>query len=76
MRGAMTICEPIVDDMADDDIFSRCLGREENFRNFERYFMRQINDKGYEWVLQKYLANDGELAEDMRYRIYMGSGPC
>ncbi|KAL9081761.1 MAG: hypothetical protein Q9159_007052 [Coniocarpon cinnabarinum] len=72
MRGAMTICQPIVQDLADDDIFMKCAGREENFRNFERYFIGAITEKGYAWVLQKYLAGDGKLAQDMRYRIYMG----
>ncbi|KAL9050446.1 MAG: hypothetical protein Q9162_006627 [Coniocarpon cinnabarinum] len=72
MRGAMTICQPIVQDLAADDIFMKCAGREENFRNFERYFIGAITEKGYECVLQKYLAGDGKLAQDMRYRIYMG----
>ena len=72
MRGAMIIVEPVVQDLVDDEIFTRCLGREENFRNFEQFFLRQITENGYQAVLQKYLVGESELANDMRYRIYMG----
>lgn len=72
MRGAMTICEPLVLDLADDELFKKCLGREENYRNFEIFFLNEINEKGFEAVLQKYLVDGSELANDMMYRIYMG----
>jgi len=72
MRDAMIVVEPLVQDLEDDVIFRKCLGREENFRNFEKYFLNQIATKGYQAVLQKYLAGDGDIAKDMRYRIYMG----
>lgn len=72
MRDAMIVVEPLVLDLEDDVIFKKCLGREENFRNFEKYFLNQIVQKGYQPVLQKYLVGDGDIAKDMRYRIYMG----
>ncbi|KAH6617171.1 hypothetical protein F5144DRAFT_623948 [Chaetomium tenue] len=49
-----------------------CLGREENFRNFEKFFLGQINRHGYQAVLQKYLVGGGQIANDMMFRIYMG----
>lgn len=72
MRDAMIVVEPLVQDLADDVVFKKCLGREENFRNFEKYFIGQIQEKGYEAVLQKYLVDGGDIANDMHYRIYMG----
>jgi hypothetical protein len=72
MRDAMIIVEPLVLDLEDDVIFTKCLGREENFRNFEKFFLGQINRKGYQAVLQKYLVGGGQIANDMMFRIYMG----
>lgn len=72
MRDAMIVVEPLVQDLADDTVFKKCLGREENFRNFEKYFIGQIQEKGYEAVLQKYLVDGGDIANDLHYRIYMG----
>ena len=72
MRDAMIIVEPLVLDLEDDVIFTKCLGREENFRNYEKFFLGQINQKGYQAVLQKYLVGDGQIANDMMFRIYMG----
>lgn len=72
MRDAMIVVEPLVQDLEDDAIFKRCLGKEEHFRNFERFFLNQITQKGYQAVLQKYLIGGGDVADDMLYRIYMG----
>ena len=52
-------------------VFSRD-AQEENFRNFERFFLKQISELGYEAVLQKYLVGDDEVADDMLCRIYHG----
>ena len=72
MRDAMIVVEPLVQDLADDDIFKRCLGKEEHFRNFERFFLEQIKTKGYQEVLQTYLVGRSEIADNMHNRIYMG----
>ncbi|KAI8633674.1 hypothetical protein F5Y19DRAFT_461999 [Xylariaceae sp. FL1651] len=72
MRDAMIVVEPLVQDLEDDTIFKKCLGREENFRNFEKYFIGQIKKRGYQAVLQKYLVGGGDIADDMHIRIYMG----
>lgn len=72
MRPSFTIVEPVVQDMEDDYVFKRCLGKEEHFRNFERYFLTQITKHGYQAVLQKYLLGGSELANEMHSHIYMG----
>lgn len=61
--------------MEDSKVFKRCLGKEENFKNFERFFMRLINEIGYEEVLQKYLFDGSEVADDILFRMYMGKCP-
>lgn len=68
----MVIQSSLVEDMAVPSVFKRCLGREENYRNFERFFLKQINEHGYQAVLQKYLIGGDEVADDMLCRIYMG----
>lgn len=71
-RGSMSIQDSLVLDMADPKVFKRCLAREENFRNFERFFLSQINEIGYEQVMQKYLFDESEVANDILCRMYMG----
>ncbi|MCJ1479652.1 hypothetical protein MMC13_008338 [Lambiella insularis] len=71
-RQAMVIQSSLVEDMAIPSVFKRCLGREENYRNYERFFLKQINEHGYETVLQRYLVGGDEVADDMLCRIYMG----
>jgi hypothetical protein len=69
----MTIQETLVDDMSDPLVFKRCLGREENFLNFCRFFEDEINRIGYQAVLQQYLVNGSKVADDILCRIYMGT---
>ncbi|KAL8699512.1 MAG: hypothetical protein Q9201_005963 [Fulgogasparrea decipioides] len=71
-RQAMVIQSNLVEDMSIPSVFKRCLGREENFRNFERFFLKEINEKGYGATLQKYLIGGDEVANDMLCRIYHG----
>ena len=72
MRDAMIVVEPLVQDLEDDEIYMKCLGKEEHFRNFERFFLRLIERDGYQKVLQKYMVDGGVIADDMMSRIYMG----
>ena len=71
-RQSMVMQSWLIEDMAVPEVFQRCLGREENYRNFERFFLKMIDEHGYEWVLQKYLLDGSEIADDMLCRIYMG----
>lgn len=75
-REAMVIQDSVVKDMADPAVYKRCLGREENFLNYCRFFEDEINRLGYQAVLQKYLVDGSEIADDMLCRIYMGSSPA
>jgi hypothetical protein len=72
MRPAMLIVDPVVLDLQDDYVFKRCLGKEEHFRNFERFFLNEITNNGYQATLQKYLLDGSELADEMLVHIYMG----
>lgn len=71
-RQSMVLQSWLVEDMAVPEVFTRCLGREENYRNFERFFLKQIDEHGYQHVLQKYLLDGSEIADDMLCRVYMG----
>ena len=66
----MAIQSNLVEDLAIPSVFKRCTGREEKFRNFERFILKRINDEGYEVALQKYLIGSDEVADDMLCRIY------
>jgi hypothetical protein len=68
----MAIQQPLVKDLADDRVFKRCLGREENFLNFCEFFEDYIDTHGYQALFQKYLVDGSEIANDMLCRIYMG----
>lgn len=74
-RGAFTIQDTLVIDLRDPKVFKRCLGKEENFRNYEKFFMGVINEIGYEAVLQKYLLDGSGVADDILLRMYMGEFP-
>ena len=71
-REAMAIQSTLVEDMSDPLVFKRCLGREENFLNFCKFFESEISRFGYQAVFQKYLVGGTEMADDILCRIYMG----
>ena len=71
-RSSMVIQNNLVEDLAIPSVFQRCIGREENYRNYERFFLKQINEQGYEAVLQRYLVGGDSVADDMLCRIYHG----
>jgi len=68
----MVIQSNLVEDLAIPSVFKRCLAREENFRNYERFFLKQIHEQGYQAVLQKYFVGGDELADDLLVRTYHG----
>ena len=72
MRDTMKVIKSVVQDLEDDFVFKKCLGREEHFRNFEVFFMNKIKEIGYQAVMQKYLLNRGEIADEMMSHIYIG----
>jgi hypothetical protein len=69
----MLIVDSVVLDLQDDYVFKRCLGKEEHFRNFERFYLNETSKHGYQAALQKYLVGGSELADEMLVHIYMGT---
>ena len=67
-RSSLIIQDNLVEDLAIRNVFKRCMGRDENYRNYERFFLTQINEHGYEAALQKDLLGGGEVADDMLCR--------
>jgi hypothetical protein len=71
-RTPLAVQKAVVSDLVDPRVFRRCRGHEDNFANFVRFFINEINKHGYQEVLQKYLVGGSEIANDMLCRIYMG----
>ncbi|KAH8821288.1 hypothetical protein F5884DRAFT_82511 [Xylogone sp. PMI_703] len=71
-RKPLAVQKAVVSDLADSRVFMRCLGHEDNFANFVRFFINEIKRYGYQEVLQKYLVGNNEISNDILSRIYMG----
>ncbi|KAJ4287773.1 hypothetical protein N0V90_012477 [Kalmusia sp. IMI 367209] len=72
MRPSFHVVDPVVLDLQEDFVFKKCLGREEHFRNFEQFFLKEITNNGYQATLQKYLVGGSEIADEMLVHVYMG----
>ncbi|KAK2014991.1 hypothetical protein LZ32DRAFT_527431 [Colletotrichum eremochloae] len=57
-------------DLQNPLVFKQALGKDENYAEFLRFFEKEILDKGVPEVLQFYLLNGSELANDIFYRLW------
>jgi oxidoreductase AflY len=57
-------------DLRDPVIFKECLGNNSCYADFLRFFEHQIAEKGMPIVLQEYLLNGSEQANDILCRLY------
>lgn len=64
--------EPPLTDLTDPASFKDALGRQERYRDFLVFFQREIDEKGWQAVLNGYLFQRDERAEDMLVRMFMG----
>lgn len=64
-----------VEDLSDPKRFNECLGNQKYFRDFEAFFGREIDAKGYEKVVKEYLLQGDERANDLLWRTYAGMRP-
>lgn len=58
--------------LLDEEQYKAALGDESMFFHFNQFFEYQVKEHGYQWVLQKYLVDGSEIADDMLARMYMG----
>ncbi|ETN36643.1 uncharacterized protein HMPREF1541_08921 [Cyphellophora europaea CBS 101466] len=61
-----------VQDLSDPERFKECLGKEKYYHDFEAFFGREIDEKGYEAVVKEYLLKGDERADDLLWRTYAG----
>lgn len=64
--------EEVVRQMGTPEGYRRYLGDEEYFLDFTEFFESEITRLGYEKVLQKYMVDGSELANDLLGRMYHG----
>ena len=71
-RSHYPVVKSNVDAMADPDKFKDFLGKEEYFQDFEEFFRRQIEEKGWEEVVNEHMFARTEHAERILVRMFGG----
>ena len=59
-------------DLSDYKKFHQYLGDERYYHDYLVFFQKEIDNKGYEEVINEYLLQGDERAEDMLCRLYAG----
>jgi Questin oxidase-like len=71
-RPQFPVNEENVHAMHDDEKWKGFLGKEKYFHDFEAFFKKEIDEKGWEDVLQERLFAKTDRAEDLLVRMYAG----
>lgn len=71
-RPQFTVDKVNVQDMADPAQFKRFLGQEKYFHDFEMFFRKEMDEKGWETVLSEQVFARTEHAERMLSRMFAG----
>lgn len=71
-RPQFGITERNVEDMSDKNKFKEFLGKEKYFHDFEVFFSKEIEAKGWQAVLNEHVFAKDEKAETMFTRLYAG----
>jgi hypothetical protein len=61
-----------VQDMSDPDKFKEFLGKDQYFHDFEIYFRKEMEEKGWQTVLKEQLFARNEHADRLLTRMYAG----
>jgi hypothetical protein len=59
-------------DMRDPEVFNKCLGSDDYYSDFMKFFEEEIDAKGVPAVIREYLLKGDERANDIFYRMYTG----
>ena len=59
-------------DLSDYKKYQQYLGNEKYYRDYLVFFQGEIDKKGYEKVINEYLLQGDDRAEDMLCRLYAG----
>lgn len=60
-------------DLSNPSVFSKCLGSDDYYADFMKFFGEEIDRKGVPAVLREYLLKGDERANDIFYRMYTGN---
>jgi Questin oxidase-like len=71
-RPQQPVRAKIVQDMSDKANFAKYLGQEEHFHDYEIFFQKEIEARGWETVLNEHLFWGDEHADDLHVRMYAG----
>ena len=63
----------IVDDMHDPARYKTYLGKEQYYRDFLVFFQQEMEAKGWEAVVNEYVFEGDERADDMLVRLFAGT---
>ena len=64
--------EKVLQDLHKPGMFRQYLGKQQYYHDFLVYFQGEIDTKGYQDVINEYLFQGDELAEDMLVRMFGG----
>ena len=63
----------VVERMRQPEFFRECLNKEEHYHNFLEFFRGEIQEKGYQRVVQGYILSNTEAANDLLARMFAGA---
>lgn len=59
-------------DLKDPELFDKCLGKDEKYADFLRFFEDEVAEKGVEHVIREYVLKGDNRANDIFCRMYTG----
>ena len=71
-RNHYQVQERNVEDMSNTKTFEKFLGKERYFTDFQEFFQKQIEAKGWPEVLKEHLFAKTEHSEDLLVRMFAG----
>ncbi|KAH8693204.1 hypothetical protein BGW36DRAFT_386132 [Talaromyces proteolyticus] len=71
-RPPVPLKQSVVTDMHDPQKYKTYLGNENHYHNFLVFFQEEINQKGWQEVLNEYIFKGDERADDMLVRMFGG----
>lgn len=71
-RSQYPVDKQHVQDMSDPEKFQGFLGKEEYFHDYEAFFRKEMEDKGWEAVLNQHVFARDDHADDMLVRMFAG----
>lgn len=72
-RPALPVDEDVVKCLSNEDEFRKLAGKREHYPNFLHFFKQELESKGVDSVVQKYLFAGGEFADEMLARLFGGA---